>query len=120
MVKSNLITFLNKSDIEKMKEFFLEEFYNKELRNTDHKKTLYLSYLQILISYYSSKTSNQDLLNSNETFQSFLKESKILLDKDLFYAFISLLRIHILKKSDSDIKPPKHFSFSSLFSSSFR
>ena len=93
MVKSNLITFLNKSDIEKMKEFFLEEFYNKELRNTDHKKTLYLSYLQILISYYSSKTSNQDLLNSNETFQSFLKESKILLDKDLFYAFISLLRI---------------------------
>ena len=106
MVKSNLITFLNKSDIEKMKEFFLEEFYNKELRNTDHKKTLYLSYLQILISYYSSKTSNQDLLNSNETFQSFLKESKILLDKDLFYAFISLLRIinNFAKLNKSEIR----------------
>ena len=94
MVKSNIIIFLSKSDIEKIKGLFMEEIFYKELRNTDHKKTLYLSYLQLLISYYSSRNSNKDSsTNSNETFHNFLKDNKILLDKDLFYAFISLLRI---------------------------
>ena len=80
MVKSNIIHLLDLSEIGRLEWYFWEENKDKENRNSDYKKTLYLSYLQIFLSFYFSKESKSkspNKTNENETILDFLqKESK--------------------------------------------
>ena len=94
MVKTNLITMIKEDDIKNIKTLFLQEFHNKESNNSefkDYKKTLYLSYLKILVSFHfsQSKPEKQDFYENN--FNEFIRNN-LFLDSDLFYALITLLR----------------------------
>ena len=90
LIKTNLISLLKESEINIAKSYFLREFKNYEFIHTDYKKTLYFSYLQILVAYYFSelknKSGNVALKNFHELVHS------LNLDQDLFYAFITLIR----------------------------
>ena len=90
LVRTNLISLLKEADIENAKFFFLNEIKDYEFVNTDYKKTLYLSYLQILIPYYFSdkKYKSQNVTVNN--FHEFIYTLN--LDIDLFYALIALIR----------------------------
>ena len=90
MVKTNGISYLNKSNINKVKNYFLEENKDDELRNTEKKKILYLSYLQILLSFYFSRENSKE--SKEETFQDFLNNNNLNYDLDLLYSFFGLIR----------------------------
>ena len=90
MVKSNLIPFLGKTEIGKIKNYFLFENKDDESRDSKDKKILYLSYLQILLPFYYSKTKKEN--SKEDYFKDFLKNNKLYFDLDLFYAFIALIR----------------------------
>ena len=100
MVEKNYIYLLDETEIVKVKKFFLEEIENDDFKNTDIKKILYLSYLQILISFYILKQKSETSKNSsNQTFQEFLENKNLCLAHDLFYALIFLIKkIKIFEK----------------------
>ena len=90
LLKTNFICFLTESDIKDAKNAFLYEIQDTELFNSESKKTLYFSYLQILIPYYFSETKYKDKTVTLKQFNEFVNIFN--LDIDLFYAFISLFR----------------------------
>ena len=101
MVKSNLIHLINPSDIGKMKKYFWKENEDKESRKSEDKKIIYLSYLQVFVSFYFSKSTNKNKKESkekkDESFLDFIQNEdkntyKLKFDIDLFHAFISLIR----------------------------
>ena len=101
MVKSNLIPLLNASDIGKIKKYFWKENEDRDLRGSEYKKTIYLSYLQIFVSFYFSKVKNKSAKESKEkieeSFLDFIQNEgkttyKLSFDIDLFHAFIALIR----------------------------
>ena len=90
LVKTNLICLLQDKEIEKAKILLIKENYNGESNNTEYKKIIYLSYLQILVSYYFSELKNKNQVPLGKNFTDFTNNLK--LDMDLFYAFIALFR----------------------------
>ena len=90
LVKTNLICLLQDKNIENAKILLIKENYNGESINTEYKKIIYLSYLQILVSYYFSELKNKNQAPLGNIFNDFINNLK--LDMDLFYAFIALFR----------------------------
>ena len=64
-----------------------------------YKKIIYLSYLQILISYYFSENKFKNPNATVQNFNNFI--SSLNLDKDLFFALIGLINlVNNFKKLD--------------------
>ena len=90
LVKTNLIWLLKESEINQAEECFKNEIKDGETDNNDEsKKTLYLSYLQILVSYYFSETKYRTQNISINSFNDFIYNLN--LDMNIFHALISII-----------------------------
>ena len=99
LVKTNLVSFIKEKDIENLKSSLLTEIKFGESKDTEYKKIIYLSYLQILISYYFSENKFKNPNATVQNFNNFI--SSLNLDKDLFFALIGLINlVNNFKKLD--------------------
>ena len=89
LVKTNFVSFLKESVIQITKSLLLNENKFGQLNNSEYKKTIYFSYLQILIAYYFSETEYKSNEASIQIFNDFI--NNLILDMDLFYAFIAII-----------------------------
>ena len=90
LIKTNLISFLREFDIDDEKTAFLYENHNQEEIDFEHKRTLYFSYLQIVIAYYFSEIKMESQNKLLKKFHEFI--NSLNLDLDLFYALIAVFR----------------------------
>ena len=92
----------------------MEEIKDKELKDTENKKILYLSYLQILISYYFSEPNYNSENTKEKNFHKFI--CSLYLDMDLFYSLISVFRLtnNFGKSSNKEIRELTSFKDETL------
>ena len=109
LLKTNLIKKLDEQRIEKIKYLFFTILLEKEEKNSDYKKLLFLSCLQILFIFYYPEYEKDSFKNINDInkikeFHLFIKSLD--LNIDLFYALISLFKI-VKYFSDSSLSKKK-------------
>ena len=114
IVKSNTINLLKEAKIIQVQKCFMEEIKDKELKDTENKKILYLSYLQILISYYFSEPNYNSENTKEKNFHKFI--CSLDLDMDLFYSLISVFRLtnNFGKSSNKEIRELTSFKDETL------
>ena len=102
LVNTRLVEYFEESKIDKIKSIIIKELKNKDEKNSDIKKTIFISCFQILISYYfiNDKFKEKKIRNQ-QNFHLFIRNLNINLD--FFYSLIlSLKQIKDLSSNFTD------------------
>ena len=108
LLKTNYFRLIDESRIDKIKEIISKELKNKEEKNIEIKKLIYISCLKILIIFYFSydkdidnKYEEKKIKNNEQKFHLFIR--KINLNLEFFHSLISLLRqINFITNNNSN------------------